>query len=306
MREPVTCYREFEPCEALKEFVRAFFSFVPGRGEDMKERRTILKTLFTDGDPFAAPMFADGRASLVFALGMVCQENRVWREDPGELRGTVVGPAGVADPEWSREKPAMIGAYFHAARFSCFADIPASELTDKVVAAEDVWGRADQELPARLVEMSESARIDHLESMLLRRLGTQRQPNASAKIARLAAYTAHRRGQVTVEHLADAAGISRQHLTRLFREYVGVSPKLFCRIARFQSALVYAGCGKNVNWAEVAVELGYSDQSHMIAEFREFSTLTPHRLGTEPWFHPFIERSKAIYLPKEAPLNRTM
>jgi AraC-like DNA-binding protein len=41
-------------------------------------------------------------------------------------------------------------------------------------------------------------------------------------------------------------------------------------------------------WARVAGELGYADLSHMIAEFRELSSLTPERLATERWFHPFI------------------
>lgn len=48
-----------------------------------------------------------------------------------------------------------------------------------------------------------------------------------------------------------------------------------------------------MHWARVAMELGYADQSHMIAEFREFSSLTPHMLATERWWHPFIERAKA-------------
>src|SRR5262249_36962172 len=96
----------------------------------------------------------------------------------------------------------------------------------------------------------------------------------------------------TVESLASSAGVSRQHLARLFREYVGISPKLYCRLARFQSGLAYAGLGKNVHWAETAIDLGYADQSHMIAEFREFSSLTPQQIATERWFHPFIERAR--------------
>ena len=98
--------------------------------------------------------------------------------------------------------------------------------------------------------------------------------------------------RVSIESLASAAGVSRQHLTRLFHEHVGVSPKLYCRLARFQSALVHAGAGERVDWARVAGDVGYADQSQMIAEFREFSSLTPHRLATERWFHPFIERAK--------------
>jgi AraC-like DNA-binding protein len=101
------------------------------------------------------------------------------------------------------------------------------------------------------------------------------------------------RGRLKIERLADAAGVSRQHLTRSFREAVGVTPKLFARLARFQAGLAYAGCGTPVDWAQAALELGYADQSHMIAEFREFSSLTPETLARQRWFHPFIEHARS-------------
>ena len=98
---------------------------------------------------------------------------------------------------------------------------------------------------------------------------------------------------MNVNRLADAAGVSRQHLTRVFRETVGVSPKRYCRLARFQAGLAYAGAGDGVKWAQVAAELGYADQSHMIAEFRELSSLTPEALATQRWFHPFILEARS-------------
>jgi AraC-like DNA-binding protein len=56
---------------------------------------------------------------------------------------------------------------------------------------------------------------------------------------------------------------------------------------------VYAGAGAGVPWARVAAELGYADQSHMIAEFRELSGLTPDALATGRWFHPFILEARS-------------
>jgi methylphosphotriester-DNA--protein-cysteine methyltransferase len=93
----------------------------------------------------------------------------------------------------------------------------------------------------------------------------------------------------------------------VFREGVGVTPKLYGRLARFQAGLAFAGCGKNVDWAQAAIEMGYADQSHMIAEFREFSSLTPQTLATQRWFHPFIERARharpAISAATETPCS---
>jgi AraC-like DNA-binding protein len=66
-----------------------------------------------------------------------------------------------------------------------------------------------------------------------------------------------------------------------------VTAKLYCRLTRFRAALSSAAA-ESPNWAEAAAELGYADQSHMIAEFREFSSLTPARLLSERRFHPFV------------------
>ena len=98
---------------------------------------------------------------------------------------------------------------------------------------------------------------------------------------------------MTARRLADGAGVSRRHLTRVFRQIIGVSPKRYCRLARFQSGLGLAGVGSGVQWARVAAELGYADQSHMIAEFRELSSLTPEALASQRWFHPFILDARA-------------
>ena len=91
--------------------------------------------------------------------------------------------------------------------------------------------------------------------------------------------------------MADQAGVSRQYLTRVFREDVGVSPKLYCRLSRFQAALKLARKGEQVNWADLAIGAGYTDQSHMIAEFREFSGMTPGTFGRGRAFHPFAEHA---------------
>jgi AraC-like DNA-binding protein len=62
-------------------------------------------------------------------------------------------------------------------------------------------------------------------------------------------------------------------------------------LARFQSSLIYAGRA-GVDWAQAASALGYADQSHMIAEYRRFSGLTPQALTARVWFHPFIWRAR--------------
>ena len=251
----------------------------------------IWEAVFGAGDLLFPPLFADGHASLVFNLGLTLVADGLWQRDSGGCYGRVIGAVSRAD-QVSAECPAMIGVYFHAAQVPSFTLVPAYELTDRIVALADLWGRAASELSVQLAEMDEAARVDCLESVLLRRIGNGPSSSSAVNVPDLTASVVQWRGRVTTEHLANKAGVSRQQLARLFRDRLGISPKLYCRLARFQSGLAYAGLGKGVDWAQVALELGYTDQSHMIAEFREFSGLTPQMLATQRWFHPFIERAK--------------
>src|SRR5215467_6769921 len=102
--------------------------------------------------------------------------------------------------------------------------------------------------------MNEAARIDALESLLIRRIRNCLS-YSPVDVLGLAASVLESRGQVTVREMAFQSGVSRQHLTRLFRECVGITPKIYCRLARFQSGLVYAGSGETVDWAQAALDL---------------------------------------------------
>jgi AraC-like DNA-binding protein len=291
VRSPVAWYREFLPCQALQAHVYAFYSFVPGPAPPPLHRPLLREIAFGDA-PLCAPQFADGHVSFAFELGQTCDVNGRWYADALALRGTVIGPMrGVGRTE-SCDLPATVGAFFRPARVAPFLRVPISDLIDRTVAIEDVWGTAASRLPEQLGDLDEAARIDRLESVLCERLGRGRGPEGALDLAELAAGVRRRHGLVTVGAMARAAGVSRQHLSREFRRRIGIGPKLYCRLVRFQSGLVFAGARAPVDWARAALDMGYADQSHMIAEFREFSGLTPQSLASRNWFHPFIERAK--------------
>ena len=292
VRQTTAWYREFAPCPALRAHVYAFFSFVPGPVQGPVYRPLIREIAFDD-PTFGSPQFADGGISLVLELGRRCDIDGRWHIDSGALGGTVIGPMhGVGRIEGS-DRSEMVGAYFRPARAAPFFRVAIADLTDRAVAINDLWGAVGSRLASDLCELDETARIDRLESLLLSELRRRPEEAHALDINRLAASVLRQHGRVTVAAMARAAGVSRQHLSRSFRERIGVGPKVFSRLARFQSGLVYAGAGRRMDWAQAAARLGYADQSHMIAEFRQFSGLTPHALSSRNWFHPFIERAKS-------------
>ena len=292
MRRPIAWYREFVPCQALQADVYAFFSFVPGPAPQ-PSRRPLLRTIAFHDPLLCAPQFADGHVSFSFELGQTCDADGRWYADSQAQRGTVIGPLREVGRTRGGDLPATVGVFFRAARVAPFLRVAISDLTDRTFSIDDLWGTAASRLPGELCELDEAGRIDRLESVLRTRLGRGRRPAGTLDVEGLAASAMRHRGRLTVDALACAGGVSRQHLTREFQERIGIGPKLYSRLARFQSGLAYAGAGARVDWARVAVELGYADQSHMIGEFRQFSGLTPHTLASRDWFHPFIVRTKA-------------
>jgi AraC-like DNA-binding protein len=292
----VVTYRELAPSRELRAHVRAFYSFTPGGAAWQCSRAVTREVQFTREDSFCSPRFADGQASLVIDLGATCELGSGWTFGTpiqaraiGALR-KVGAPAGNARPE-------MIGVYFEPGAASALLHASAQELTDQAVNLEHLWGSQGARLAEDLAELDEPARVDRLESVLLARVRRAPAARLRVDVAGLARWVRANPASMTVGHLAEAAGVSRQHLTRVFRRAIGVSPKRYCRVARFQRGLVYAGAGASVQWAEVAAELGYADQSHMIAEFRELSSLTPETLATQRWFHPFILEARSRFEP---------
>ncbi len=292
MPRVVARYREFAPCEALREHVRAFFSFGQCANQIPAGRPVTREVLFFENDSFCSPLFADGHVSMVFNFERACAAGGFWHHSSVPPNGKVIGPMSAVGPPTGGERSEMIGVYFLATAASAFTGVPTCALTDAIVDFEDLWSAAGSELASAIHEADGPARIDRLESALYARIAAARAPTRALDVPRLAAWVVRRQGRLTVQGMADAAGVSRQHLRQVFHERVGVTPKLYCRLARFQSGLVYAGCGRNIDWAQAGVELGYADQSHMIAEFREFSSLTPQALAMRQWFHPFIERAR--------------
>jgi AraC-like DNA-binding protein len=85
-----------------------------------------------------------------------------------------------------------------------------------------------------------------------------------------------RRPDRDIADIARDIGWSRKHLADRVRDAVGVGPRCFRRLLRFQALTRAVGNGAGQpNWAALALDAGYCDQSHMIREFREFSGLTP-------------------------------
>jgi AraC-like DNA-binding protein len=83
------------------------------------------------------------------------------------------------------------------------------------------------------------------------------------------------KGRITIEQLSRQLGLSRRHLTRKFKERIGITPKQLCRNIRFKKVYRLIETAPDCNWADVALTCGYYDQSHLINEFKHFTGISP-------------------------------
>ena len=106
--------------------------------------------------------------------------------------------------------------------------------------------------------------------------------------------------QINIPQLSEAACLSSKQFGRVFADHVGTTPKEYLRIVRMQRALFLLQQDVTLPFVQVAYECGYSDQSHMIKEFKLFSGYTPASQGK---FRRAMGYTPAEYLSVCAPYS---
>lgn len=150
---------------------------------------------------------------------------------------------------------------------------PMHELTDRNFEARAVLGAAVSDLETKLNDcVSFEQQVGVADEFLTRRLANTRDRDG---ISTAALAILHRAGRLSISALAEQTGYSTRHFERCFQQRLGMSPKLFARIARFEAALDHRARSARMSWTEVAHAMGYHDQMHMVHDFREFTGRTP-------------------------------
>jgi AraC-like DNA-binding protein len=178
------------------------------------------------------------------------------------------------------EQVSVAGIHFRAGGAFPFFQCPIGELQDQHMALEWLWGpRAAAELRERLLAgADDQTRFAVMERFLLARLvrPLERRPSVAFALRQL-------HGAPQVQRIADLSlqtGLSARRFIELFRQEVGLAPKLFCRVRRFQHVLSTITSGGQFRWAHVAADCGYYDQSHFIHDFRTFAGMNPTEYPT--------------------------
>jgi AraC-like DNA-binding protein len=199
------------------------------------------------------------RSPAALITGMRSRFDLIDRFDMAELIGVIFRPGGAVP-------------FFHTS---------ASVFSDTETAISDVWGHNAETLRERMREAgSMEEKLNTLEGEFLRRI-RERPPKELPATVSLALAALHGE-QTTIREIGRRTGLSTRRLSEVFRQQVGVSPKLYQRILRFQSAVQQLHRGTDLRWMELALECGYYDQSHFANDFREFSGINPTTYSVTP------------------------
>ena len=171
----------------------------------------------------------------------------------------------------------MLIVAFKKGRAFPFYSFPISDLTNIVAEAGLVFGRAFCDLREQLLGANSiESMFDLTERFLLHVAGTAIGIDTSNRCVEYALSNIICNPSIQRLHqLSDEIGYSQKHFIDLFRQRVGMTPKQYLRIMRFQKAVLAIERSQMLPWSHIALTCGYYDQAHFIHDFKEFSGFTP-------------------------------
>lgn len=251
--------RTYIPQVPLSDFVD-FFWYFEGYSPPHSQERTL----------------PDGSVELVISLRE--EEIKLFDCEEDMLRtygySVICGPHSEFFNIDTSTETTVIGIHFKPGGIYPFLRMPVNELHNIRVSLDTLWGTRAHELREKLL-LSETVedKFRTLEESLLRLASRPLVRHPVVSFALNEFQKSPYKGPLS--DVVEQIGLSQRRFIEIFKEEVGLTPKLFCRLRRFQEVLNRLEHAKSVNWLDVAVACGYYDQMHFIKEFQAFTSLNP-------------------------------
>jgi AraC-like DNA-binding protein len=228
--------------------------------------------------PSLQRVYPDGAMALVIHLNQPTATYFV-DDHPHNIRVPLLaGPYSRSFHFDPSQSTAVLGIVFRPGAARMFFPVAAHELHNADISLSELYpGEAD-----RLLNEACSAKGDQAQILAVERYLAEKLPGAAPihPAVRYAVEQLSRQGAVrAVRDIQLDTGLSHTRFIQLFREHVGLTPKLFCRVRRFRASVCRIEKGMPVNWADLAADCGYFDQAHLIHDFRAFAGVTPLELS---------------------------
>lgn len=242
-------YEEYTPAMALLPYIACYWTV---KGEKLScDEKKHLKVL------------PDGCIDFIFqkhrSLGYV---------------GTVTGAMNQFAEVPIQRNSVFLGIRFRPGGLRSLFQVAADSYSGHSIDLSDI-DKSWTEIQYRLLETTD--KVSLLNTVLLQKLNQKKRVQNESPIANLLHRIYQQQGNIKVRQLAEDEFMSTRHVQRLFSDWIGLSPKTFCRIVRLQYSLRSLFCKDGGSGAEMSSEFGYSDQAHFIREFQTLIGMTPIR-----------------------------
>ena len=257
---------EIKPAPVLRSYINCY----------------ALRCFNTNGLALPRPMYAVEESYLTFFL----KEKNFWHVDAFFKRREIATNSlcslftQTQGCTWYNGDYSILCVQFAANGISAIFGIPQRILTNSILPAGDLLGKHNQFITEQLSEMNNNieAMGKLLNDYFTKRLLMQKHEYYTNMIAHIANIIFRSKEMVSIGDLGKLCNMNLRTLERRFSEEVGMPPKLYMRIVRFQSALQNKMLHPEKNWTDICYESSYFDQAHFIKECREFSSMAPEEL----------------------------
>jgi AraC-like DNA-binding protein len=231
-------------------------------------QRILVIEDFNITSPFAMPLFANGTPTLLFVNTKASIDNK----PAGYLTlfGQTVAPATLN----IRDNFSLIAYFLQPECLTTLFRISASELTNKPTDLDLIENGRTKELQEQLLNASSTPQmLTLLDDFILTSFANKHRDEMRVKHA--AALISQCPTKEILSKVLEQLFVTERTFERMFEQHVGVNPSLFRRICQFHNAFQQLNNRQFTKLTEIAFENGYSDQSHFIRTFKEFTRITP-------------------------------
>ena len=261
-------YVEIHPIPSLRAFVHRLWildmaGFAPASNEVVPQR-----------------VLPDGRPELVIHFGDLCHrlDPATGRSEP-QQRSLMIGASKSHVVLAPGKSAGMIGVRFKSAGAMRFLKSSMSEFSDQIVGLRDWSSRCGAEIENRVLEASQDEeRFRIVQDFLVAQLMDGR---PDLVLSKMIGEIVKSRGTIDLSKVYADLNISERQAERKFLAGIGLGPKLYARVIRFQAIVQAINQAPRSDLTALALDFGYFDQSHFIREFKSFAGITPRAFVTE-------------------------
>lgn len=216
-------------------------------------------------------LFADGNTGLIISADMTMQENMEKNLPLSFFYGQPTHYKNLI----TKGSFSLLAVVFQPYFFNMLFNVAASEIKNEIISASDIL--KDQLLPFQesLYQKTDPhSIIMALNSYFLKLISNKN--DFDSWVIKAQQYMLQKKGILSLKELENFTGYSERHIERKFEDYIGISPKKYNTIIRLHHflSLMKSDISKK-NKTRLSYEAGYSDQSHLIKEFKSTIGLTP-------------------------------